>query len=91
MNPNNEGKPEPVDHEAQIRLMELELMRQRAERQQAGTPYQGLRVASFIFLFVVILGALAAFYYLMTSGRLEELRAHRQSAPPGQSAGSPSP
>ena len=78
MNPDNDRKPEPNDPESEVRLIELELMRQRAARQQAGTPYRGLRVASFMFLIVIILGALAAYYYLVSSGRLEEARSNSQ-------------
>ena len=82
MNPDNNRKPEPNDPESEARLIELELMRQRAVRQQAGTPYKGLRVASFMFLIFIILGALAAYYYLVSSGRLDEARSssHHSSA-----------
>ena len=55
-----------------MRMLELELMQQRAARQQAGTPYRGLRIVSFIFLFVIILGALLAFYYVFFLGGLDE-------------------
>jgi hypothetical protein len=82
---SNGGKPEPADPENTLRMLELELMQQRAARQMAGTPYRGLRAASFLFLFVVILGALFAAYYLFFSGRLEEMRA-RNSPQPNPSA-----
>ncbi len=75
MNSHGDGKPEPVDPETAVRLLELELMQKRAARQMAGRPGRGLRTASFIFLFAVILGAVFALYYLFTSGRLDELRA----------------
>jgi hypothetical protein len=79
------GKPEPVDPENAMRMLELELLQQRAARQMAGTPYRGLRAASFLFLFVVILAALAAAYYVFFSGHLEEMRA-RNSPQPSPSA-----
>jgi hypothetical protein len=83
MNSNGDGKPEPADPENAVRILELELMRQRVARQQAGTPYRGLRVASLIFFFAVILGAALAFYYVFYSGGLEQFRARNapQSSP----------
>ena len=82
---SNGGKPEPADPEKAIRALELEMMQQRAARQMAGTPYRGLRAASFLFLFAVVLGAALAVYYLFFSGHLEEMRA-RNSAQPSPSA-----
>ena len=90
MNSNGDGKPEPADPENAVRMLELELMQQRTARQQAGAPYRGLRDASFIFLFVVILGALLAFYYVFISGGLDEFRA-RNAAQPSPSATQPLP
>jgi hypothetical protein len=78
---SNGGKPEPVDPESVVRMLELELMQQSAARQQAGAPYRGLRAASFIFLFAVILAALLALYYLFSSGHLDELRARNSPQP----------
>jgi hypothetical protein len=82
---SNGGKHEPVDPKNAERMLELELMRQRAARQQAGAPYRGLRAASFVFLFTVILGVLLALYYVFSSGGLDELRA-RKSPQPSPSA-----
>jgi hypothetical protein len=82
MNPTD-GKSEPIDPEEAARLLELELMQQRAARKQAGTPYRGLRMVSFVFITVVVLGTLFAFYYAIASGRLSELRSRRnQQATP---------
>jgi hypothetical protein len=94
MNSNGDGKHEPVDPENALRLLELELMRQRAVRQQAGSPYRGLRAASLIFLFAVIVGVALAFYYVFFSGGLEQFRAHNAAPPqpsPSASPFSPSP
>jgi len=78
---SNGGKPEPADPENAVRMLELELMRQRATRQLAGAPYRGLRAASFIFLFAIVLGALLTFYYVFVSGGLDEFRARNASKP----------
>jgi hypothetical protein len=85
MNSNGDGKQEPADPENAMRMLELELMRQRAARQQAGTPYRGLRVASLVFFFAVVLGAFLAFYYVFFSGGLDEFRVRNTPKP------SPSP
>ncbi len=81
MNSNNDSKHDPADPEIATRILELELMRQRAARQQAGVPYRGLRVASFIFFFAVVLGGLLAFYYVFYAGGLEQFRARNAPEP----------
>ena len=80
MNSKGDGKPEPADPENAVRLLELELMQQRAARQHAGTPYRGLRVASLVFFFAVVLGAALAFYYVFYCGGLEEFRSRTPSS-----------
>lgn len=74
MNPHGHGKPEPVDPEHLVRMLEMELTQQRAARRQAGAPYRSFRLAGFTFLAAVILGALLAFYYVFYSGRLDDFR-----------------
>jgi hypothetical protein len=81
MNSNGDGKHKPADPENAMRMLELELIRQRAARQQAGAPYRGLRAASLIFFFAVVLGALLAFYYVFYSGGLDEFRARNAPQP----------
>ena len=87
MNPD-EGKPEAKDPDQVLRLVELELAQRRAQREQARNPYRNFRMASFIFLFAVVLGALFAFYYVFLSGGLDELRsrgaAHPSATPAAQ-------
>jgi hypothetical protein len=78
MNPHGNGKPEPTDPEQLVRMLELELAQQRAARQRAGSPYRSFRLASFIFLFAVIVGALLAFYYVFYLGGLDEMRARNE-------------
>ena len=90
MNPKS-GKEKPADPEDTVRMLELQLMQQRAARQQAGTPYRGLRAMSFIFLFVIILGALLAFYYFFYLGGLDQARARNNPPSPSATAASRSP
>lgn len=90
MNSNGDGKPEPVDPETVVRMLELELMQKRAARQMAGRRFGGLRAASFVFLFAVILGALLAFYYVFYSGNLDALQTPPQPSP-SQTASSRTP
>jgi hypothetical protein len=75
MNRHGNGKPEPIDPEQMLRMLDLELMQKRALRKQASARRHNLRALSFFFLFVVILGAAVAAYFAFTSGRLDELRA----------------
>lgn len=77
MNSHDEGKSEPLDPDTTARLLDLELMRQRAARQNAGAPYRGLRAVSLIFLIVIILGTLFALYYVFYAGGLDEIRARK--------------
>lgn len=79
MNPHGDGKPEPADPEHLLRMLEIELMQQRALRKQAAARRGNLRVLSFLFLFVVIVGAALAAYFVFSSGRLEELRARHDT------------
>jgi hypothetical protein len=92
MNSNGDGKPEPIDPETAVRLLELELMQKRAARQMAGRRWGGLRAASFLFLFVVILGALLAFFYFFHSGSFDQLQTPGGPQPsPGATAISGNP
>jgi hypothetical protein len=81
MNPHGNGKPEPSDPDQLVRLVELELAQRRLAREQARSPYRAFRLASFVFLFAVILGAILAFYYVFYSGGLDDFRARKQAQP----------
>ena len=81
MNPHGDGKNEPTDPEQLLRLVELELAQQRAARLRARSPYRAFRLASFIFLFAVIIGAALAFYYVFVSGGLDDYRSRNQTRP----------
>jgi hypothetical protein len=90
MNPHGNGKNEPPDPEQLVRLLELQLAQQRATRLRAGAPFRNFRLASFIFLFAVIVGVILAFYYVFYSGGLDELRS-RKEAPASAAPASPAP
>lgn len=81
MNPRGDGKPEPNDPDQVLKLIDIELAQKRAARERAPSPFRGFRMASFIFLFAVILGAVLAFYYVFVSGGLDEMRSRNQSQP----------
>jgi hypothetical protein len=81
MNPHGDGKPESNDPDKVLRLLELELEQRRIALKQARSPLRGFRLASFIFLFAVILGTMLAFYYVFVSGGLEDLRTRGPAQP----------
>jgi flagellar basal body-associated protein FliL len=87
MNSNGDGKPEPVDPEPLLRMLDLELMQKRAQRQQAAARRGSLRAVSFLFLFIVILAAVLAAYFVFSSGRVDEIRARNN--PPSSPAAAP--
>ena len=88
MNPHGDGKNEPTDPEQLLRLVELELAQQRAARQRARSPLRAFRMASFIFLFAVLVGAALAFYYVFVAGGLDDFRRNesRPTATPASRA-----
>ena len=77
MNPHGDRKPEPIDPEQMLRMLDIELMQKRALRKQASARRTSMRIVSFFFLFVVILGAAVAAYFAFTSGRADDLRARQ--------------
>ena len=81
MNPHGDGKPEPNDPDQVLRLLELELEQRRTALQRARSPLRAFRLASFIFLFAVLLGAMLAFYYVFVSGGLDDLRTRGPAQP----------
>ena len=80
MEPNRD-KPNPADPDDTIRKLEAELMVQRMARQKAGNPYSGFRTASFVFLMVIVLAAVAGYYYVFHLGGLEKARARNKPQP----------
>jgi flagellar basal body-associated protein FliL len=78
MNPHGDRKPEPVDPEHLLRMLDLEMIQQRAIWKQASGRRKSLRAISFLFLFVVILGALLAAYFAFSSGWMDDRRSRNQ-------------
>lgn len=75
-----EPKPDEIDPDNLSRLLELELIQKRATWKQAGERYRSIRVAGFVFLFVLIVGCLIGGYLAFM--RVNEQRAN----PPPNSA-----
>ena len=65
--------PEETDPEKLALLLEMELMQKRAGWQQAKARRGSLRTLSFLFLFLIIAGALVGFF-LFLGPRLQEAR-----------------
>jgi hypothetical protein len=68
-------------------LMEIELMQKRAQWQHAKARRSSVRALSFFFLFLVIAGALVAFFVFLSPERIRELRSGNSSSaePPSAS------
>lgn len=66
---NNQPAPRETDPEKLAKLLEIELMQKRASWQQAKARRSSYRTMSFLFLFVVIVAAFVAFYFIATSER----------------------
>jgi len=84
MNPHGDGKPEPVDPEHLLRMLDLEMVQQRAVWKQASARRKSLRTVSFLFLVLIILGALVAAYFAFSSGWMDDPRSRNStpSSPP---------
>ncbi len=89
MKSNGDGKQESIDPDQLLRSMDFELAQARAAREQKTARFSSFRPASFIFLFAVIVGAALAFYFVFSSGRLEQLRAQSNSSPSPTASASP--
>ncbi len=76
---NSETKE--TDPEKLAKLLEIELMQKRAGWQAAKARRGGVRALSFIFLFLVIVGALVAAYFLLSPEHVEELRNNAAVSP----------
>ena len=63
-----DGKPEPseIDPEKLSKLLEIELMQKRATWQRTAAHRRSLRAVAFLFLFLVIVGAVAAYYFFVS-------------------------
>jgi hypothetical protein len=69
--PQTPGKPEffENDPERLDQLLELQLTQKRNEWKKATSRYRLIRTLSFIFLFLVIVGGLVAFFLIFTGLR----------------------
>jgi hypothetical protein len=81
MNPRGDGKPEPSDPDQLLRLIDIELAQKRALRERSRSPFRAFRLASFIFLFAVIVGVALAFFYVFYAGGLDDIRSRGRSQP----------
>lgn len=81
MIPHVPGKSELADNDPEkiSQFLELRLAQKRAEWKRAARHYRMLRSLSFLFLFVIIAGALFAFFVIFS--RLNEGRAGQPTAP----------
>ena len=76
-NPEREADPEKL-----AKLLEMELMQKRAAWQQGKQRRNAMRVASFFFLFLVMIAALVAFWFLFSPDRISELRSNHATPAP---------
>jgi hypothetical protein len=67
MIPPVSGKTESIQTEPGelARVLELELLHKRAAWQRANARHRTIRGLSFFFLFIIILGAVGAFFFLL--------------------------
>jgi hypothetical protein len=87
MIPDANSKPESSesDPEQLARLLEIQLAQKRAAWKDTGARVQKIRTLSFVFLFILVIGSLAAFFFLMT-----QLNERRSNSPaPANPAASP--
>lgn len=82
---NLKSQAEENDPATAEKLLELELMQKRAQWKQAKARGNNLRTLSLVFLLVVILGALAGFFYFFSFGTANDLKAHSTPARPSAS------
>lgn len=66
---NNQPDARETDPEKLAKLLEIELMQKRASWQQARSRRSTYRAMSFLFLFLVIVAAFVAFYFVASSER----------------------
>jgi hypothetical protein len=81
------GKPELADNDPDkiSQLLELQLAQKRANWKRANARYRSIRSVSFLFLFILILGALLAFFFAFS--RINEERGSRHPAKGSSASG----
>ncbi len=83
--PDDNLKPNPSEPSEMEKMLEIELMQKRATWQRTKSQRGTWRALSFLFLFIVILLVLFGFFWLSSSGRLGEIRTHREEVQPSPS------
>lgn len=75
MIPDANGKPESRSPEADqvAKLLEIELAQKKMDWAAARDRYRKIRTASFLFLALIIMGALAAFFLLFSRLPMDRL------------------
>ncbi len=86
MIPDGDGKPEsgPIDPEQLTRLLDIELAQKRATWAEAAASYHRIRSISLLFLAIVIIGSLLAFFFMYT--RLTQERPNPGARPASTSS-----
>jgi hypothetical protein len=81
MIPSDNGKPKSGDPEELARLLEIELIQKRAAWNQAAARHRAIRMASFAFLFFIIVAALFLYFFVFSD--LNENRGAPKPTPAG--------
>jgi len=79
LGPDGKSEPTENDPEQLSRLLELELIQKRAAWKNASARHNKLRTASFVFLFILIVASLFAFFVFFS--RMNEQRANQRPTP----------
>lgn len=84
MIPADNGKPKSTDPQELARLLEIELIQKRAAWKQAAARHRTIRMASFAFLFIVIMAALLIYFFVFS-----DLSENRNAPKPAPAADKP--
>jgi len=84
MMPDDDGKPKSTDPGQFARLLEIELIQKRAAWKQAAARHRAIRMASFAFLFFVIMAALLLYFFVFS-----DLSGNRSTPKPTPAAAKP--
>ena len=84
MKPDGNSEPNALetDPEKLAKLLEIELMQKRAAWQQDKARRSTYRTMSFLFLFLIIVAAFVAFYFILSSERVPAKRSSQPTARP---------
>jgi hypothetical protein len=84
MIPADDGKPKSTDPQELARLLEIELIQKRAAWKQASARHRAIRMASFAFLFFIIVAALFVYFFVFS-----DLNENRSAPKPTPAAAKP--